>query len=162
MPAGCGLDFEGISSPRSPAITARKAHKLVTVSLADKHRWLYKNLHGEWRKVKGSEKVPTTPIMPTARWQDLDQECPSTRDTSLESQHNSAKYIRYLKLLKGKPVTSTDLGIFSQFVGKLAALKMLWPPPFRPYQTLLTQKDTPVKSSEHLANCNFANLLPNL
>ena len=24
MPAGCGLDFEGISSPQSTAITARK------------------------------------------------------------------------------------------------------------------------------------------
>ena len=35
MPAGCGLDFEGISSPQSTAITAGKTHKLVTVSLAD-------------------------------------------------------------------------------------------------------------------------------
>ena len=66
-----------------------------------------------------------TPTMPTARGQDLDRERPSTRNTSLESQHNSAKYIRYLKLLKGKPVTITNLGIFSQFVGKLAALKTL-------------------------------------
>ena len=24
MPAGCGLDFEGISSPQSPAITEKK------------------------------------------------------------------------------------------------------------------------------------------
>ena len=38
MPAGCGLDFEGILSPQSTAITERKTHKLVTVSLADKHR----------------------------------------------------------------------------------------------------------------------------
>ena len=30
-----------------------------------------------------------------------------------------------LKLLKGKPVTITDLGIFSQFIGNLAVLKML-------------------------------------
>ena len=69
--------------------------------------------------------MPMTPTTPTARRQDLDQERPSTRDTSLKSQHNSAKYTRYLKLLKGKPVTLTDLGIFSQFVGKLADLKML-------------------------------------
>ena len=33
-PADCGLDFEGISSPQSPAITG-KSPKLVTVSLAD-------------------------------------------------------------------------------------------------------------------------------
>ena len=66
-----------------------------------------------------------TPTKPTARRQDLDQERPSTRNLSLESEHNLAKYIRYLKLLKGKSVTITDLGIFSQFVSKLAALKML-------------------------------------
>ena len=36
-PADCGLDFEGISSPQSPAITGRIT-ELVTVSLADKHR----------------------------------------------------------------------------------------------------------------------------
>ena len=55
-------------------------------------------------QVKGSEKVPATPTTPTARRQDLDQECPSTRNTSLESQHNSAKYTRYLKKkpLKGE------------------------------------------------------------
>ena len=42
-------------------------------------------------QVTGSEKVPTTPITPTARQQDLDQERPSTRILSLESQHISAK-----------------------------------------------------------------------
>ena len=47
-------------------------------------------------QVKGSEKVPTSPTTPTARRQDLDQERPSTRNTS-ESQHISAKYTRYLK-----------------------------------------------------------------
>ena len=31
-------------------------------------------------QVKGSEKVPTTPTMPTARRQDLHQERPSTRN----------------------------------------------------------------------------------
>ena len=69
----------------------------------------------------GSEKVPTTPTMPTARRQDLDQERPSTRNT-LESQHISAKYTRYLKSCsRGKSVTLTDLGIFSQFVSKSTA-----------------------------------------
>ena len=47
-------------------------------------------------QVKGSEKVPATPTTPMARRQDLDQERPSTRNTS-ESQHISAKYTRYLK-----------------------------------------------------------------
>ena len=36
MPAGCGMDFEGISSPQSTAITERKKSTgLITVSLAD-------------------------------------------------------------------------------------------------------------------------------
>ena len=73
----------------------------------------------------GSKKVPTTPITPTAKRQDLDQERLPTRSTFLESQHILAKYIRYFKLLKGKSVTVTDLGIFSQLVGNLAALKTL-------------------------------------
>ena len=34
-PAGCGLDFEGISSPQSTDITAKKSTGLATVSLAD-------------------------------------------------------------------------------------------------------------------------------
>ena len=75
-----------------------------------------------------------TPTTPTAKWQDLDQERLLTRNTSLESQHILAKYIRYIKLLKGKSVTITDLGIFSQFDGILSSIEMLWPPPFRPYK----------------------------
>ena len=68
-------------------------------------------------QVKGSEKVPATPTTPTARRQDLDQERPWTRNM-LESQHSLAKYTRYLhSCSKGKSVTLTDLGIFSQFVG---------------------------------------------
>ena len=51
-------------------------------------------------QVKGNKKVPTTPNMPTARRQDLDQERPSTRIASLESQHISAKYTRYLKAVQ--------------------------------------------------------------
>ena len=65
--------------------------------------------------------MPTIPTTPTAKQQDLDQERPSTRNMFLESQHISAKYIRYLKLLKGKSVTITDLGIFSQFDGILSS-----------------------------------------
>ena len=65
----------------------------------------------------GSEKVPMIPTTPTAQWQDLDQERLLTRSMFLESQHISAKYIRYLKLLKGESVTITDLGIFSQLDG---------------------------------------------
>ena len=34
-PADCGLDFEGISSPQSPAITGRTITEVVTVSFAD-------------------------------------------------------------------------------------------------------------------------------
>ena len=50
----------------------------------------------------GSEEVPTTPTTPTARRQDLDQKCPSTRTSFLESQRISAKkYIRYLKAARG-------------------------------------------------------------
>ena len=65
----------------------------------------------------GSEKVPTTPTMPTAQWQDVDQERLPTKSMFSEAQHISAKYIRYLKLLKGESVTITDLGIFSQLDG---------------------------------------------
>ena len=48
-------------------------------------------------QVKGSKKVATTLTTPTARRQDLDRERPSTRTLSLESQHISVKYTRYLK-----------------------------------------------------------------
>ena len=34
-PADCSLDFEGISSPQSPAITGRTITEVVTVSLVD-------------------------------------------------------------------------------------------------------------------------------
>ena len=67
----------------------------------------------------GSEKVPTTPTMPTAKWQDFDQERLLTKSTFLESQHILAKYIRYFKLPKGELVTITDLGIF---LAKLSAV----------------------------------------
>ena len=53
-------------------------------------------------QVTGSEKVPTTPTMPTARRQDLDQNVhrPELRLRS----HNifRPKYTRYLKAAKGE------------------------------------------------------------
>ena len=84
----------------------------------------------------GSEKVPTTPTTSTAKWQDLDQERPSTRNTFWESQQISAKYIRYIKLLKGKSVTLTDLGIFSQFDGILSSIENVVTSTFQAIQKL--------------------------
>ena len=46
MPAGCGLDFEGISSPQSPAITARK-YRTCNGVVGRQYRRLYRNPHGE-------------------------------------------------------------------------------------------------------------------
>ena len=46
MPAGCGLDFEGISSPQSPVITARMYRNRNGV-VGRQHGRLYRNLHGE-------------------------------------------------------------------------------------------------------------------
>ena len=45
MPAGCGLDFEGISSPQSPVITARM-YRTRNGVVGKQHR-LYRNPHGE-------------------------------------------------------------------------------------------------------------------
>ena len=101
--------------------------------------------------------MPTTPTTPTGKQQDLDQERLPTRNMSLESQHISAKYTRYLKLLKRKSVTITDLGILANLVAfeqqyKRCDLHLSG------YKTT-NYKNTLVKSSEYLANCNFANLL---
>ena len=46
MPAGCGLDFEGISSPQSPVITARM-YRTRNGVFGGQHRGLYRNPHGE-------------------------------------------------------------------------------------------------------------------
>ena len=63
----------------------------------------------------GSEKVPITPH---PQHNDRISTGTSTnQEHDLESQHISAKYIRYLKLLMGESVTITDLGIFSQLDG---------------------------------------------
>ena len=98
MPADCGLDFEGISSPQSPAITGRIT-ELIKVSLADSTDDCTGIRRG-MTQVKGSEKVPTTPTTPTSRRQDLDQKRPSTRTSFSESQHILAKYTRYLKAVQ--------------------------------------------------------------
>ena len=54
-PANCGLDFEGISSPQSPAITTRRKHKLVTVLLADSTEIVQESAWG-MMQVKGARK----------------------------------------------------------------------------------------------------------
>ena len=103
--------------------------------------------------------MPMTPTMPTARRQDLDKERPSTRTSSLESQHNSAKYTRYLKAAQGEVGYINRIRDFQPICWqKLAVLKTLGSPPFRPYKITFTKRHTG-ESSEHLANCNFANLL---
>ena len=94
-PAGCGLDFEGISSPQSPVITARMYRTCKGVVGGQEQMIVQESARG-MTQVTGSEKVPTTPTTPTARQQDFNQERPSTRPSS-ESQHISAKYTRYLK-----------------------------------------------------------------
>ena len=96
MPPGCGLDFEGISSPQSPVITARKYRTCKGVIGGQAQIIVQESTQG-MTQVTGSKKVPTTPTTPTARRQDLDQERPLTRTSSQESQHISAKYNRYLK-----------------------------------------------------------------
>ena len=80
-PAGCGLDFEGISSPQSPVITARK-HQTCKGVVGGQAQMIVQESAREMTQVTGSEKVPTTPTTPTARRQDLDQERPSTRTSS--------------------------------------------------------------------------------
>ena len=45
-PADCGLDFEGISSPQSPAITTRK-YRTCNGVVGGQYRRLYRNPHGE-------------------------------------------------------------------------------------------------------------------
>ena len=95
MPAGCGLDFEGILSPQSPAITERNYRTCNGVIGGQAQMIVQESARG-MMQVKGSEKVLTTPSTPTGRRQDLNQERPLNINTS-ESQHISAKYTRYLK-----------------------------------------------------------------
>ena len=56
-PADCGLDFEGISSPQSPAITEKKKiTEVVTVSLADSTDDCTGIRTGNDAKLKGARK----------------------------------------------------------------------------------------------------------
>ena len=64
-PADCGLDFEGISSPQSPAIT--EITELVTVSFGGQAQMIVQESVRGMTQVTGSEKVPTTPTTPTTR-----------------------------------------------------------------------------------------------
>ena len=59
----------------------------------------------------------------------------------------------------GKSVTLTDLGIFSQIVGKSTALKRCDVHLSGHAKITVTKRTHQPKSSEHLLNCNFANLL---
>ena len=86
MPAGCSLDFEGISSPQSPVITANVPKGVV----GGQAQMIVQESARGMTQVKGSRESVMTPTTPTAKRQDLDQERPSTRPSS-ESQHFSAK-----------------------------------------------------------------------
>ena len=99
-----------------------------------------------------------TPTMPTAKWQDLDQECLPTRNTSLESQHISAKYTRYLKAAQGEVGYNNQLRDFSQFSGILNSSINVVTSTFQATKQQIT-KTNRLKVLEYLANCNFANLL---
>ena len=65
-PADCGLDFEGISSPQSPAITGRMNRSCKGVIGGQAQMIVQESARGV-TQVTGSEKVPMTPTMPTAR-----------------------------------------------------------------------------------------------
>ena len=66
MPADCGLDFKGISSPQSPAITGRMNRSCNGVVGGQAQMIVQESARG-MMQVTGSEKVPTTPTTPTAR-----------------------------------------------------------------------------------------------
>ena len=65
-PAGCGLDFEGISSPQLPVITARMYRTCKGVVGRQAQMIVQESTWG-MMQVTGSEKVPMTPTTPTAR-----------------------------------------------------------------------------------------------
>ena len=93
--------------------------------------------------------MPTTPTMPTARRQDLDKACPSTRTSLLESKHNLAKYTRYLKkLLKGEVGYINRLRDFSaNLSAKISSFENIVTSTLQAIQKLifLSQTDTPEK-----------------
>ena len=65
-PADYGLDFEDISSPQSPVITARKYQTCKGVVGGQAQMIVQESAQG-MMQVTGSKKVPTTPTTPTAR-----------------------------------------------------------------------------------------------
>ena len=85
-----------------------------------------------------------TPTTPTARRQDLNQECPSTRNTSLESQHNSARYIRYQKAAQGEVSNNNRLRDFWPICWQLSSSENIVTSTFQAIQNCLHQ-DTPEK-----------------
>ena len=99
-PADCGLDFEGISSPQSPAITEN--HRTCNGVVGGQAQMIVQESARGMTQVTGSEKVPTTPTTPTTRRQDLDRNVhrPELRLWS----HNTfrPKYTRYLKAAQGE------------------------------------------------------------
>ena len=105
----------------------------------------------------GSKKVPMTPC---PQHNNRISTGTSTNQRARFGGHNTflAKYIRYLKLLTGKSVTITDLGIFSKLDGILSSIENVVTSTFRPCK-INNHKDKPVKSLEHLANCSLANSL---
>ena len=65
-PAGCGLDFEGISSPQSPVVTGRMYRTCKGVVGGQAQMIVQESTRG-MTQAKGSEQVPTTPTTPTAK-----------------------------------------------------------------------------------------------
>ena len=99
-PADCSLDFEGILSPQSPAIT--EIHRTCNGVVGRQAQMIVQESTRGMTQVTGSEKVPMTPTTPTARRQDLDQNV-HRPELHLWS-HNTfrPKYTRYLKAAQGE------------------------------------------------------------
>ena len=112
-------------------------------------------------KVKGARKCQRHPPCPQQndRISTSNVHRPETR--FLESQHNLAKYIRCLKLLKGKSVTITDLGIFNQFDGILSSIKNVVMSTFQAIQNCHLQRHAGKKFriSGKLQSCKFTGVL---
>ena len=134
----------------------KKSTKLITVSLADSTDDCT-GIHTGNDASLGSEKVPTTPTTPTAKRQDLDQERLPTRNTSLESQHILAKYIRYLKAAQGEVSYGNWLRDFSQFDGIQSSIENVVISTFQTIQNYHAQRHASLKFriSGKLQSCKF-------
>ena len=62
-------------------------------------------------------------------------------------------------MLKGEVGYNNRLRDFQPICWQISSFENVVTSTFQAISKLLTQKETPAKSSEHLANCNFANLL---